>query len=68
MGYWEAGSGVWSGVWGDEPADILDTAIDRIVAVYQRDWGRDPSENELYAGLKFCIVHTDRIALDVSGS
>lgn len=49
MGYWAAGDGVW----GDEPADILDEALNRIAAIYRRDWGREPYESELRAGLKF---------------
>jgi hypothetical protein len=59
VGYWEAGNGVW----GDEAADIMDEALDRIAAIYQRDWQRDPYENELHAGLKFSIGHTDRVAI-----
>jgi hypothetical protein len=62
MGWWRAGrdgsslhaeeTGL---VWGDGPADILDDAIDRIVAEFQRDYGRKPSRDELEAGLKFSL-------------
>lgn len=51
MGWWAAGNGVW----GDEPADILDEALERILAVYRRDHDREPYQSELFAGLKFCL-------------
>ena len=62
MGWWRAGrdgsslhleeTGL---VWGDGPADILDNAIDAIVAEFQAAYGRKPSRIELEAGLQFSL-------------
>jgi hypothetical protein len=62
MGWWRAGKDGSSLhreetglVWGDGPADIMDDAIDKIVAEFQRDYGRKPSRDELTAGLLFSL-------------
>ncbi|QOJ03659.1 MAG: hypothetical protein HRU71_09240 [Planctomycetia bacterium] len=66
MGWWRTGSG---GVIGDSPADIIDEFDERcwpetsnippdvrarIVACYQEDCGREPTEQELRELLEFC--------------
>lgn len=40
-------------VWGDGPADVMDGALVRIVAEFERAWGRKPTGEELIAGLRF---------------
>ena len=59
MGYWEqsesghsfaGGSGM---IWGDQPADIMGAALEEIIAVFQRDRERLPTQAELNAGLLF---------------
>jgi hypothetical protein len=42
-------------VWGDEPADALDTAIAEIDGAFERAWGRKASRAELLAGLLFSL-------------
>lgn len=41
------------GVWGDEPADIIDEAIHRIVELFLDEWKRPPTVEEMIAGIKF---------------
>lgn len=59
MGWWlgdtEGNSLVLDGplVWGDEPADALSGALDRIDEAFQRTYGRLPTIPELQAGLLF---------------
>jgi hypothetical protein len=62
MGWWRAGEDGSSLhaeetglVWGDGPADIMDDALDKIVAEFRQDWGRKPSRIELEAGLRFSL-------------
>lgn len=50
-------------VWGDGPADILDGAINEITARFQESYGRDPTRDELRAGLEFSLGgHEDVVA------
>lgn len=51
MGWWAAGEGVW----GDEPADVLDDALDKIVAQFRTEWKRDPTYAELEYGVRFVV-------------
>lgn len=39
---------------GDQPADIMDEAIDNIVGIYKEYWGRKPQKQELMAIFNFC--------------
>jgi hypothetical protein len=61
MGWWNQDrnghsfSGAGDLVWGDKPADIIDRALDEIVAVFRDEWGRAPTKCELLAGVKFSI-------------
>jgi hypothetical protein len=62
MGWWRAGKDGSSLhaeetglVWGDGPADIMDDAIEKIVAEFLRDYGRKPTQDELIAGLLFAL-------------
>ena len=61
MGYWETSKEGASFqvdskmIWGDQPADILDEALDKIVKVFKSDVGRPPTKTELVAGFKFSI-------------
>jgi len=70
MGYWKSephqlASTVhlvdgWTGDWGDQPADVLDDAIARIVEIFESDLGRKPTKAELRAGLEFSLsVHEE---------
>jgi hypothetical protein len=59
MGYWTGtvtgdheGKGL---VWGDQPADIIDDAVERAVIVFQEDIGRLPTKAELREGLEFYL-------------
>lgn len=68
MGYWkqnEQGHSLQCEgdmIWGDQPADIMDLALQKIVSVFQQDWGRLPTEAEVKAGLLFSL----RVALERS--
>ena len=59
MGYWKQGEDGHSFaldselIWGDSPADIMDAALEEIIAVFQRDRERPPTQAELNAGLLF---------------
>jgi hypothetical protein len=59
MGYWKQGEDGESFaleselIWGDSPADIMGAALKEIIAVFQRDRGRPPTQAELNAGLLF---------------
>jgi hypothetical protein len=61
MGYWKQGEDGHSFaldselIWGDSPADIMGAALKEIIAVFHRDRGRLPSENEIKAGLLFSL-------------
>ena len=59
MGYWSQGEDGHSFaldselIWGDSPADIMGAALKEIIAVFQHDRGRPPTQAELNAGLLF---------------
>lgn len=64
MGYWttdaNGNSGVFDDiegdlVWGDQPADIVDDALDKVLATFVHDMGRLPTQAEIIAGLKFSL-------------
>jgi hypothetical protein len=62
MGWWRAGEDGSSLhaketglVWGDGPADIMDDAIDKIVAEFMESYSRKPTRTELQAGLLFSL-------------
>jgi hypothetical protein len=38
---------------GDDPADIMGPAVDKLVALWQEEWGRKPYLAELRAALAF---------------
>jgi hypothetical protein len=40
-------------VWGDEPADIIGDALDKIDAAFMREFDRKPTLAEVLAGVKF---------------
>lgn len=61
MGWWQImpdggkTTGATGMIWGDQLADILDDAIDKINTVYEREWGRSPTIAELRAGVRFSL-------------
>ena len=62
MGWWQIGkSGENMGnratglLWGDQMADIMDSALARMSAVYKAAWGRAPEADEFRAGLEFSL-------------
>jgi hypothetical protein len=67
MGWWNSGSDGSSlhsedtGLtWGDGPADVMDSAIERIVKEFESAWGRKPLRAELEAGFLFSLnVYSD---------
>lgn len=48
------------GIYGDEPWDILEDAIDRIVEVYKAQIGRPPTHAELLNSFHFVTSHYKR--------
>jgi hypothetical protein len=62
MGWWQHGSDGTSLhdedtglIWGDRPADAVDEAIDKIVDDFREVWHRDPTYDEMVAGIKFSL-------------
>ena len=61
MGYWSQGEDGESFaldsemIWGDSPADIMGVALKEIIAVFQRDRKRPPTQAEIKAGLLFSL-------------
>lgn len=62
MGYWNHGADGTSLhredtglIWGDGPADIVDDAIDTVIAKFTEDVGRPPTAEELRAGFAFSL-------------
>lgn len=47
-------------IWGDRPADIIDDALQDIIAAFNEDVGRPPTMEELIAGIQFSA----RVALE----
>lgn len=39
---------------GDEPADAMDFALDKIEEIFLKAWGRKPSYDELLSCFNFC--------------
>lgn len=68
MGYWkqsEQGASLQTEgdlIWGDQPADIMGDALEKIISVFEQDVGRPPTETEVKAGLLFSL----RVALDTA--
>lgn len=54
MGWWKVET-YDDAVWGDEVADVMDDALDKIQELFLRGSGpgRPPTMNELRAGLEF---------------
>lgn len=42
-------------MWGDGPADLLDTAIEAIIAEFEAHDERPPTKAEIRAGLEFAL-------------
>jgi len=60
MGWWTQDSDGRSfeegcGVWGDGPADIMDSVLDKIETEFEHRWRRKPSIAEIEAGLRFSL-------------
>jgi hypothetical protein len=57
MGYWEQGEPVNGKtlLWGDQPADVLDDAIQEMIVNFLRDIRRLPTKEEIRRGLEFCL-------------
>ncbi|KKK64055.1 hypothetical protein LCGC14_2988060 [marine sediment metagenome] len=71
MGYWnqteEGCSLVKDGtglIWGDQPADAMDDALEKIIDHFRRDWERLPTKEEIMAGLLFSLDVTLQNARD----
>lgn len=73
MGYWDMGVGGGSFeksspdednqmVWGDQVADIVDGAIDKIKIAFLMDMGRMPSKAEIRNGIMFSTNGLDGLA------
>lgn len=50
--------------WGDEPADILTGAVQRIADAFVKKWNRRPTKDELRAGLEFEINAYSEASID----
>lgn len=48
-------------LWGDGPADIMDTAIDGIREEFRKHMGREPMVSELLAGVRFYTNVLDEV-------
>lgn len=48
-------------VWGDDPADTLDYAIDLIVREFEQTHGRRPTKDEMRAGLEFSLRGSKKV-------
>jgi len=64
VGWWHADEHGWSLqpaptglLWGDEPADIMDEALDKISAAFKAEWGRTPTRDELVSGVLFSCLN-----------
>jgi hypothetical protein len=54
MGYWDATTEEEHPlIWGDTPADIMGIALDGITAAFLVDVGREPTDAEILAGVRF---------------
>ena len=58
MGWWDITGPKKEYCWGDEPSDILDSAVEEIMKVFKKEWERLPTVFELEEGLRSSIfVH-----------
>jgi hypothetical protein len=55
MGWWSIVDGDNSNLWGDGPADILDEALDSIVAQFMNAVDRKPTKREMLYGFKMAL-------------
>ena len=53
MGWWQLEGDM---VNGDTPADIMGPAVDKIIKVYEEEWGRKPFRAELEGVLNFVTM------------
>lgn len=63
MGYFQNDDGLTV---GDFPFDIFGDAIDKIVAAYQKDVGRQPTYKEVLACLNFVLLARKDVAMDAT--
>lgn len=63
MGWWDMGKkGKVDLCMGDEPADIMGVAVDKLIALYQKMWDRRPTKTEIRAALEFVLgPYTERM-------
>lgn len=40
---------------GDDPADEMGLCIEKIIKLYEKEWGRKPYKRELRAVFNFCV-------------
>ena len=59
MGWWDLNIQEGTEVCGDEPADIMGEALDKLVKLWQDVWGRNPTGREIVETLKFSSGHLD---------
>lgn len=52
-------------LWGDGPADAMDDALSEIVTVFKESVGRNPTKEEVRAGLEFSIGIDEEDAVGV---
>lgn len=53
MGYWSKDWSEDGPVWGDDPADLMAAAVEKIAEIFEKDMGREPTIEELHYGLDF---------------
>lgn len=46
-------------MWGDGPADVMDSALAAIAEEFERGFGRRPKKAEVRAGLEFSLGDTE---------
>ena len=54
-------------MWGDEAADILDDALERISELFDDELGRDVTTGELRAGLEFALAQLQQDDVNFQG-
>lgn len=55
MGWW-AENQESTAFWGDEPADQIDLALEKVHEIFKREFGRDATRFELRRGLEFAMA------------
>ena len=55
MGWMLLGEKENNEVMGDEPWDVMGAAVEKIIEIYQRDWDRNPTRNEIEKALEFVM-------------